>query len=306
MTTATVVAMASPPSAKDAAMSAAGVVSSTNGDGSSVNGSPTSQAATFSGIQRHARAMTSRSTVHCAVGIVRRSVSPPTAATAQVRGLAPSMATPESSSVDGSMPIDHAAAAASAVTKTQRAARENGPMTQPLLVVLAGRPGTGKTTLGSALAGRLGLAYLRVDVVENVVVNEGLARHPVGTVGYGVLRELARSNLRLGTGVLVDAVNPLPVARAWWRRLAEECGARLVVFETFLPSSAEHRARVEVREPDLPGQWVPGWGDVAAAEWVEWDEARDGARVRIDMTTATAGVADALRAVGDGDRATPA
>jgi shikimate kinase len=32
----------------------------------------------------------------------------------------------------------------------------------PLLIVLAGRPGTGKTTLGRRLAGALRCAYLRI------------------------------------------------------------------------------------------------------------------------------------------------
>lgn len=44
---------------------------------------------------------------------------------------------------------------------------------QPLLVVLAGRPGTGKTTLGQALASELRAAFLRIDAIETAVVRCG-------------------------------------------------------------------------------------------------------------------------------------
>jgi predicted kinase len=57
---------------------------------------------------------------------------------------------------------------------------------QPLLVVLAGRPGTGKTTLGQALASELRAAFLRIDAIETAVVRCGLAQPSVRPVGYAV------------------------------------------------------------------------------------------------------------------------
>ncbi len=84
---------------------------------------------------------------------------------------------------------------------------------QPLLVVLAGRPGTGKTTLGQALASELRAAFLRIDAIETAVVRCGLAQPPVGPVGYAVAHEIAAATLALGTPVVIDAVNPVPEAR---------------------------------------------------------------------------------------------
>ncbi len=162
----------------------------------------------------------------------------------------------------------------------------------PLLVVLAGRPGTGKTTLGRRLASALQAAFLRIDAIETTVVHCGLAQRPVGPVGYLAAQEIAAGTLALGVPVVVDAVNPVPEARAMWKEVAEV--ARLVVFETVIADRTEHRRRVTKRTPDLVGQVVPTWQEVMAAEYFPWDEARDGLRWVIDMTDTEAGVAIAL------------
>ena len=116
---------------------------------------------------------------------------------------------------------------------------------------------------------------------------------------------MAASNLLLGRGVVVDAVNGVPEARAAWRQTADRCGARLVLLETALPDAREHRRRVESRKADIPGHRVPTWEDVQADGWVPWNEERDGARVVIDTTrrgealrTAVAAVLGARCAVG--------
>jgi predicted kinase len=168
-------------------------------------------------------------------------------------------------------------------------------MTAPLLVVLAGRPGTGKTTLARRLAPSIGALYIRIDAIETAVVRAGLAQPPVGPVGYVVAHELARANLALGTPVVIDAVNPVAEARAGWAGVEP---ARLVFLETVLPDADEHRRRVATRCPDMHGQAVPTWDDVLAGEYQPWDERRDGARHVVDTTDADRAVAAALTAIG--------
>jgi predicted kinase len=163
---------------------------------------------------------------------------------------------------------------------------------KPLLVVLAGRPGTGKTTLARRLAAALHAAYLRIDAIETAVVRCGLARPPVGPIGYAIAHETAAANLSLGTSVVVDAVNPVPEARAGWQPLAQL--AHLVRLETVIADEREHRRRVTARQPDLTGQVVPTWDEVLAADYVPWQDERDGPRHVIDMTDMEQGVADAL------------
>jgi predicted kinase len=166
-------------------------------------------------------------------------------------------------------------------------------VSKPLLVVLAGRPGTGKTTLGGRLAAELRAAYLRIDAIEAAVVRCGLAEHPVGPVGYVVAHELAAATLAVGTPVIVDAVNPVPEARAGWRTVAD--GVRLVVLETVVSDPGEHRRRVTARRPDLAGLAVPSWDQVVSHDYAVWDESRDGPRYIVDMLDTEQGVAAALR-----------
>lgn len=165
-------------------------------------------------------------------------------------------------------------------------------MSLPLLVVLAGQPGTGKTTLARRLASELHAAYLRIDAIETAIIRCRLGRPPLGPIGYVVARELAAATLSLGTPVVIDAVNPVPEARAGWH-LLETVGA-LVVFETMLPDPAEHRRRVEQRRPDLVDQDLPTWAQVEASEYEQWDQHRDGPRHLVDMTRTEPAVALAL------------
>lgn len=164
------------------------------------------------------------------------------------------------------------------------------------LVVLSGRPGTGKTTIAREVSRRLNACYLRVDAAETALARTGA---DVGAGGYAVVHELAVSNLLLGNTVVVDAVSPVPEARASWRDAAGRAGVTLVSVETVLPDPDEHRRRVETRLADIPGHEVPTWDEVQLGEWTSWDETRDGRRLLVDSTDTTAAVARVLDAIRD-------
>ncbi len=84
-----------------------------------------------------------------------------------------------------------------------------GGMDHPVLVVVAGRPGTGKTTLATALVPALGAAYLRMDAIVIPFLRGGLTDDEAGAAraAYEVAHELAAENLRAGMAV-VDGLNP--------------------------------------------------------------------------------------------------
>lgn len=165
---------------------------------------------------------------------------------------------------------------------------------RPWLLVLAGRPGTGKTTLAANVVRATGASYLRVDVIESLLARE---QAQVGATGYAVCHGLARSNLLLGNDVVVDAVNPVPEARAAWTHTAADAGADLHVVELHLDDEAEHRRRVEQRTSDLDGHRPPTWAEVTSSDWTPWDVERDGPRTRIDATDPHEALDQVLRLV---------
>jgi len=161
-----------------------------------------------------------------------------------------------------------------------------------MLIVFGGRPGVGKTTLSRTVAHRLGAVYLRVDAVETALwptveqaAGSGADRPAqrssprpdprlLGSAGYAVVNAVAEANLRLGSSVVVDAVNPVEAARAGWRALAAAVGVPLRVIEATCSDPAEHRRRVEARTPDAGQGRVPTWPEVREREYEPWTEPR--------------------------------
>lgn len=130
----------------------------------------------------------------------------------------------------------------------------------PLLLVLSGLPGVGKTTQARRVVPLLNCVYLRVDEVEAPLIRSNI---DVGGLGYEALAGIARSNLELGGNVAVDLVNPLPLTRAMWRDVAARTGAKLFTVECVLADREEHRRRVVSRSADLEGIAPPTWADVS-------------------------------------------
>jgi predicted kinase len=160
-----------------------------------------------------------------------------------------------------------------------------------VLVVVGGLPGSGKTTVAAAHVRASGAAFLRIDTIEQTIVDRTTLEQPLGPVGYEVGYALAGEQLRLGVDVVAECVNPLAVTRDAWRRTADDAGAGLVDVEVVCSDPAEHRRRVETRTSDVPGLVLPTWRQVTGREYEPWDRERlvvdtahvgpDGAAARI-------------------------
>ena len=141
-----------------------------------------------------------------------------------------------------------------------------------MLIVFAGLPGTGKTTIASAVAARCAATFLRIDIIEQAMRNGGLPT--VGASGYAVANALAASNLAIGRTVIADCVNPVRESREGWWKTAVQAGKPLVDIEIICSDPAEHRRRVETRRSDIEGLVVPTWQAILDRCYEPWDSPR--------------------------------
>lgn len=168
-----------------------------------------------------------------------------------------------------------------------------------MLIIFSGLSGTGKTTLARALAQRLGAVYLRADTIEQALREGGMEQ--IDDRGYRVGYRVASENLRLGSTVIADSVNPWPLTRRAWRDAAERAGAKYLDVEVVCSDVAEHRRRVEARRADIEGFELPDWESVICRDYRDWDEPV----LRVDTAEMSVDEAVALiiRAISGDERA---
>lgn len=154
----------------------------------------------------------------------------------------------------------------------------------PVLVVMGGLPGTGKSTIAAALAAETATPYFRLDRIEQMMVAWSSLTHPLGPVGYAIAHQLALEQLHLGLDAIVECVNPIAVTRDAWPVTASAADAVLLEVEVVCSDVAEHRRRVENRPTDVAGLVKPTWEEVVGREYEPWG--RD--HVRIDSATTSA------------------
>ena len=119
------------------------------------------------------------------------------------------------------------------------------------------------------MADAIGATYLRIDTIETAIVAT-LVPYQGNPVGYVVAEWVAADQLTSGRDVVADAVNGVAAAREGWVRLAARTGAALRFVEVWCSNAAEHRRRVETREPQLPGQGLPTWDQVQRRRYEPW------------------------------------
>lgn len=142
---------------------------------------------------------------------------------------------------------------------------------RPALVVMSGLPATGKSAIAHAVARARRWPWFAVDSLEATLLRRGISREQHSDIAaYDLALALAETQMRLGQGVVVDAVNGYPPVQEAWRLLGEACRTRVVVIATVCSDEALHRSRLEGRSRDLDGFiYEPTWEDLWSgyAEW---------------------------------------
>ncbi len=166
-----------------------------------------------------------------------------------------------------------------------------------MLVVMAGLPGAGKSTLARALALETGAVLLSVDTVEAAMWRAGAGGPvhpsvPSGLAAYGVVQAQTGELLAAGHTVIADAVNAVEPARAAWRDLAAEHGAPIRWIEVTCSDPTVHRERLAGRGTRYAGFAEPTWAEVAARTMEVWSDDR----LVLDTSRSLDGLVDAALA----------
>jgi predicted kinase len=138
-------------------------------------------------------------------------------------------------------------------------------MPGPMLIVFAGLPGTGKSSLARVVARELRAVYLDKDTIKDCAAT--LARELklpqgqdlAGPLSYELLVDLARDNLSLGLSVVLDSPAGYRIFREKIGRLAPACKAELKLIECICTDETQLRERVEDRERELPPHRAQNW-----------------------------------------------
>lgn len=140
-----------------------------------------------------------------------------------------------------------------------------------MLIIFGGLPGTGKSTIARLLASRLNAVWLRIDSIEqSLVQSEKITMSDMGPAGYLVAYAIAADNLQLGNNVIADSVNPIAITRRDWRNVASESAVPVLEIEIICSDKAQHKERVEQRSANIIGHILPDWQNVTTRQYEPW------------------------------------
>lgn len=159
------------------------------------------------------------------------------------------------------------------------------------LIVFAGLPATGKSSIAREVARKIGAVWLRIDSLEQAIRESGVVPGSIDDAGYRAAYAIAQDNLRLGRDVIGDSVNPWMLTRNAWRDAGLQVGAQVIEIEIVCSDAKEHRQRVETRTNEVPGLVQPDWAAVTGRDYHPWD------REHLTIDTAGRGVASCIELV---------
>jgi predicted kinase len=170
-------------------------------------------------------------------------------------------------------------------------------MRPPLLLVMAGLSGTGKSAVANELADELDLQVIASDFVRKELAGAPTGQHRYGDYGAGIyspastertyaaMRERARKLLVDGQSVVLDATYQQREYRERAMALAQEAGALAFCVET-ITDAAVVRERLATRERNATTLSDARWETylVQAERFDAIDELDDWQHIRLDTS----------------------
>jgi len=142
-----------------------------------------------------------------------------------------------------------------------------------MLIVMAGLPAAGKSTIAEVVGNRMGIPVVSVDPIEAAILSAGIdAEQPTGLAAYLVAESFAESVTSGGGSIIVDAVNAVNPAREQWVNLAERQTADIRFIEVVCSDRELHEQRLAARAARLAEATAPEGFAVEQSldEWEEW------------------------------------
>ena len=127
------------------------------------------------------------------------------------------------------------------------------PTGRPILVVLCGLPGSGKSYFGRRLVQRVPLLVLESDVLRKVLFPTPTYTAYESQRFFDAYHALTADLLGTGTPVLLDATNLIEYHREKLYKIADRRGAKLILIYTTAPESLVYE-RLTARSVDLDSE----------------------------------------------------
>ncbi|MDP3878755.1 MAG: ATP-binding protein [Dehalococcoidales bacterium] len=133
------------------------------------------------------------------------------------------------------------------------------PVVKPVLVVVSGLPGTGKSFFCSKLAERLPFVVLESDALRKVLFPSPSYSLEESSYLFRVIHSLIEKLLKRGNSLILDATNLSEQHREYLYSIADRLDAKLVLVRVEAPPEVVRgrlQSRLEGRESKSDADWT--------------------------------------------------